>query len=348
MSVVRFNLETPTLPILQVQPMIGATDLVTTVYNTYMVRTKTGVGAGVVGSVTNVSYQPSDISVSPPSLPITTTAYTSPYYNVFSHQAFVDMVNASLQTNFIALYGTGPDIPNTVPPYLYWDIGSNTAILNVSKDLVSATDTISIFFNASLYTLFSSFPATFSYYNFPVSPIATQKTPLYQITINTGLDANISQNTISMPTVPPSQIVIYTYQILQEYSTGPLWSPIDSIVFTTSLIPVIPELVASPIVYNSNGFASIGNNANISTVLTDFIVPMTTGNEYKPSINYTPAGEYRLASLFGKNPIHSIQVNVFYKDRFGNLIPMTLATGCSGSIKIMFRRKDFANLILDD
>jgi hypothetical protein len=190
--------------------------------------------------------------------------------------------------------------------------------------------------------LFSSFPATVENTTF-----LNQLIPNYKITIDTGLNANLSASTVTVAGPPVSTITVYTYQILQEYSTGPLWSPIESIVFTTSLIPVIPELVASPIVYDNNGFASIGGDANITTTLTDFIIPMSTGNEYKPSINYTPAGEYRLASLFGKQPIHSIQVNVFYKDRYGNLIPITLASGCTGSLKILFRRKDFGNIILD-
>ena len=344
MSVVRFNLETPTLPILQVQPLLGAADKNITVYDLYLSRT---IGAGGTAVTTNtkrtVMFTPSNTLAATPVVPITSDAYILPYYNVYSHNAFINMINTAFSQAYNDLYTSSPPA-NAVAPYLYWDVGSSTAILNISQSLANpGVDMISIYFNAPLYNLFSSFPASFV-----SNPFYSLNIPSYKLTIDTGLNANLSASTVTTGT-PPTTITttIYTYQILQEYPTGPLWTPIESIVFTTSLIPVIPELVASPIIYDNNGFASVGGNANITTTLTDFIIPMSTGNEYKPSINYTPTGEYRLSTLFGKQPIHSIQVNVFYKDRYGNLIPITLGSGCTGSLKILFRRRDFSNIILD-
>ena len=344
MSVVRFNLETPTLPVLQVQPLLGSADRNITVYDIYFSRT---IGAGGGATTTNtkrtVMFVPSNTYAAAPVVPITPDAYVLPYYNCYSHNAFINMINTAFSQAYTDLYNVNPPA-NAIAPFLYWDVGSSTAILNISQSMANPTvDMISIYFNAPLYTLFSSFPASFV-----ENPFFNLSIPSYKLTIDTGSNANLSASTVTTGT-PPTTITttIYTYQILQEYSTGPLWTPIESIVFTTSLIPVIPELVASPIIYDNNGFASVGGNANITTTLTDFIIPMITGNEYKPSINYTPTGEYRLSSLFGKQPIHSIQVNVFYKDRYGNLIPITLASGCSGSLKILFRRKDFGNVILD-
>lgn len=348
MSVVRFSLETPTLPVIQCQPILGANDADLLVYRVYMQRTKGTIPNTTSGSAYEDLLMKSTNSYIPtPPLPVTTDLYTSPYYSLYSHQAFVEMVNKALADVWSQLYTVSTGIPtNAIAPYLYWDVGSNTAILNVSQSLVSETDYISIYFNAPLFTLFSSFPATFETLQLSIPLVSGQSSvPLYKITIITGPNANLSASTVTVGAAP---VTVYTYQILQEYTTAPLWSPIDSIVFTTSLLPSVPELVASPIIFGNNGAPVLtGQNANITTTLTDFIVPMTTGNEYKPSINYTPTGEYRLTSLFGKNPIHGIQVNVFYKDRFGNLIPVTLATGCSGSLKILFRRKDFSNLIIE-
>jgi hypothetical protein len=61
-------------------------------------------------------------------------------------------------------------------------------------------------------------------------------------------------------------------------------------------------------------------------------------------VNYVPSSEYRLIDLFGTSPVNSINVNIFWRNRFGTLIPVTLSSGGSANIKIMFRRKDFNNL----
>ena len=349
MSVVRFSLETPTLPVLACipkQPPYSGSDTVNTLqYQIFLAKNYnpvTGLTSGIANA--NLIMIPSSVYTPVPVFPVDLTDTGNPYWNCYSFQIFVDMVNTALSTAFDTLYGLTPPA-GCIAPYLYWDIGSNTAVLNVSQNLqLEANGALQIFFNGPLYSLFSSFPARFG----PLRNVTGDfQRKLYQITINTGPDANISSQIITVGT-PPISTTVNTYNILQEYSTAPLWTPIDSIVFTTSMIPVNPELAAAPIVYNSNSvFTSIGTNASISNVLTDFIVPLTTGTEYKPSINYTPSGEYRLSALFGTNPVSSIQVSVYYKNRFGVLIPITLGTGCSSSIKIMFRRKDFSNIILN-
>ena len=344
MSVIRFSLETPTLPVLSCLPKQSpeANDDVNTLqYRIYMAKFD---GSGVVtaSAYTDLVMVPSSSFVPVPIYPLDLTDTGNNYWNCYSYQIFIEMVNTALRATFYKLYPT--TITTAFPPYLYWDIGSNTAVLNVATGLETpALGNLQIYFNNSLYTLFSSFPA----YRTSLTIDGSER-QVYQITINTGPDANISTANV-MAGNPPVSVSLTFYNILQEYSTVPLWSPIDSIVFTTSMIPVVPELTAAPVVFNNNAvFTSIGTNSNITNTLTDFIVPLSTGTEYKPSINYTPAGEYRLASLFGTNPVNSIQVNVYYKNRFGILIPLTLGFGCSASIKLMFRRKDFSNVYIND
>jgi len=342
MSVVRFSLETPTLPVLsclpkQVQEVGDTVDNLQ--YRVYFAQYD-GSGNVTATAYTDLLMQPSSSFVPVPKYPVDLTDTANSYWNCYSYQVFIEMVNTALRTTFFKLY---PDTTITsFPPYLYWDIGSNTAVLNVATGLKTlAGGNLQIYFNNSLYTLFSSFPA----YRTSLLSGGISRS-LYQITINTGPDANISTSSMMVGN-PPVSVSLSAYNILQEYPTIPLWTPIDSIVFTTSMIPVVPELTAAPVVYNNNNvFTSIGTNSNITNTLTDFIVPLTTGTEYKPSINYTPQGEYRLSSLFGTNPVNSIQVNVYYKNRFGVLVPITLGYSCAASIKLMFRRKDYSNIIL--
>lgn len=315
MSVVRFSLETPTLPTIIPQPRIGGVDENTLIYST---RVELTAGGGVSYVVT---YTPQNENP-PPKLPITQQDVQNPYYNTYSYMAFIMMVNDALQSAYVAVGGAAQ------PPYLQWDTGGNVAILIMDQNDVDVLG-LKVYFNDSLFTLFSSFLSrtkTINGYYFH---------EIYSPPVPTAIISTVGGKTY--------------YNVIQEYTTAPLWTPIDSIVFTTSMIPINPELVAAPVVYNTNQIFSVtGENANLTNVLTDFIVPLTTGGEYKPSINYTPTGEYRLVSMFGESPVNSIQVNVFYKNRFGTLVPLTLGFGCSASIKILFRRKDFGNVFLED
>lgn len=336
MSVVRFFIDTPTLPVVTVQPVLGGAvdNLIYAVRVAYTAITP----ASTQVQSANVQYVSEGFNdASKPVAPIGAQDIENPYYNIFSYNAFILMINAAIAT----AYGNLTNLPATGVscPYLSWDTGGNLAILTMSTGLVSSTvGTLTISFNTSLFTLFSSFNS------FKISDISNKV--WYQLVVDTGPSAVISSNLVTVGGVSTQE---YFYQVIQEYTTCPLWTPIESIVFTTSMLPINPELTAAPVIYNDNKvFQSVGTNANLTNVLTDFIVTLGTGTEYKPNITYTPSGEYRLTGLFGTSPASSIQVNVYYKNRFGTLIPLTLGFGCSASIKIMFRRKDFSNVILTD
>jgi hypothetical protein len=91
----------------------------------------------------------------------------------------------------------------------------------------------------------------------------------------------------------------------------------------------------------ARGFSSNGNNSNISTVLTDFEVDLITGQEYRPTVLYTPTAEYRLVDLNSNQPLSSIQITVNWRNVLGDLVPLYLGSNGNAQIKIMFRRKDF-------
>ena len=118
-------------------------------------------------------------------------------------------------------------------------------------------------------------------------------------------------------------------------------SPISSIVFQTGTIPVSPSLISAPAIFGTNENLLSSGGANIGNVITDLQVGLTTGTEYKPNIQYTPSGEYRLFDIFGNNPFSAIGISVFWKDYYGALHPFTLANGAGGNLKIMFRKKTY-------
>jgi hypothetical protein len=109
------------------------------------------------------------------------------------------------------------------------------------------------------------------------------------------------------------------------------------------LLPVVPENVSLPKIYNSPQGANLsgGNNSNISPILTDFEVPFSALNTYCPNITYTPSCEYRMTDLYGDNVLSGIQLAVFWIDYYGNSYPIQLASGCSASVKLLFRKKSW-------
>jgi hypothetical protein len=247
------------------------------------------------------------------------------------------MVNPALISAYnqlqVAVSNGGDVLPSNFAPFMLWDPSGSTAILNCDTEgynFATLDDPIKIYFNTPMYNLFSSFSASYFGTN------ASQGKNFLMNVYDTGFNTfkNISNG------------VTYI-QVLQEYPTAPLWNPVSSIVFSTSLMPVVPELTAAPAIFTGgSGFSSSGNNSNVTNVLTDLEVPLTQGWETKPTVNYAPNAEYRLSDLFGTSPVYSINITVFWKDRFGKLLPLTLSAGGSANIKIMFRRKDYGAITL--
>jgi hypothetical protein len=134
--------------------------------------------------------------------------------------------------------------------------------------------------------------------------------------------------------------------VSQEYPTTPLWSPVQSIVFTTSLLPIASSIVSTPVLFGQGAaFTTRGNNSGIANILTDLEIPLEKGWQFKPSINYVPTAEYRLFDLNGNAPLSAIEISVNWKDTFGRLNQVRLGSSCNASIKIMFRRKDFQGVV---
>ena len=120
------------------------------------------------------------------------------------------------------------------------------------------------------------------------------------------------------------------------------WNPVASIVFTSNTLPIIPSQTSPAKLYNSssNGLSSSGV-ANITSILSDFEIPISSTNQYRSEISYIPQGEYRLIDMYSNQDIFKIDLNVYWKDKLGNLIPLLLEPGCSASVKILFRSKRF-------
>ena len=136
----------------------------------------------------------------------------------------------------------------------------------------------------------------------------------------------------------------YFYQTQEYNSTSTLWSPIEAIVFTSTLIPIFPEQVGEPIVYGGgNDFASQNQSTSaFSPIITDIALPLNHADDYRGFIEYVPSAEYRMSSFTSsKQELRNIDVQVFWKCRLdNNLYPVRMFNLSSVSIKMMFRKKE--------
>lgn len=329
MSVVRFSVQTPTLPVFLPQVQLNQPDPNKLNYSFTMSFV---VGGNTIEVQTFVNYINYNLDQPSPNPPLDFQDLTSAYYYVYSYQQWAEMLNAALQSCFnslnAAVIAAGGVLPTPNAPFLEFDPTGLVFILNADEVGYARTlaNPIKLFCNSPLQTLVSSFQFT-RFGNGPT--IINGKN--YQFLIYNNNDTN--------------QLILPTYTALQMYqegSTAALMNPIQSIVFSTSLVPVVQENVSVPKVWGSDtGLFNTGNNSNIASILTDFQVPFAPDNRYQPDIVYSPAGEYRLIDLFGVSPLSSLDLQISWKDQFGNLHPLYLGAGCSANLKLMFRRKDF-------
>ena len=111
------------------------------------------------------------------------------------------------------------------------------------------------------------------------------------------------------------------------------------------MLPSMPTQTSkATIISNQNdNLVSSGNNNNLTNVLSDFEIAIEGTNQYRPIILYAPQSEYLLVDLFSGANLNKINIQVFWKDHFGNLNPFFIEPGASAHMKLLFRRKDFYN-----
>lgn len=304
-SIVRFSLDTTTLPVFIPQVEIGQTNPNKLIYQFYMLNTVTN-----AHFTQNVEYIPNNTALTVVA-PTDFQDLSNEYYFVYSYQNWVKMLNATLTT--IASAG-GIDAP-----FFYYDV--NTSLLKLYTPL-SWGNTYKLYINNQLQSLMDSF----QYINEYVTPFNKK---LYRFDI-------YNNNYKNVETLNAVQYLVSD----QELCTLSVLNPVSSVVFCGSLFPIAPTLTSAPKIFGADSAKSLNEQANLSNIITDLEVETSNGTGYKEMLQYTPT-VYRLFDLVGYSPLTSMEISVFWKDRFGNLHPLKLASGCSCTIKMMFRLKSF-------
>jgi hypothetical protein len=214
--------------------------------------------------------------------------------------------------------------------------------------------TARIFFDSNMYGIFSNFDNIFyggpsSGIQGPFFPAATPPGYVTEILIRNKqyqniLDLRPTPTGPSLLPVPALDAQMYWVQTQDYESTSTLWSPVSSVVFTSTLLPVRTEGAGQPITFGSGnlGYSSAAIQNAFQPIVTDISLDLANdgSDAYRKMIYYAPQAEYRMASMTpSRQPINSIDIAVYWKNRLdGNLYPLTMFNLSSVSIKIMFRR----------
>jgi len=328
MSIIRFTLDTAgSVPL--VLPLIQANqaDLNLTIYSVTLSYNGTD-------SQAYIEFEPDDLNAAVPLAPIQypnkLQNNQTGYYNIYSYQNWIALINKAFQTAFATLEAlVGEGFPSTFAPKLIWDVTTNTAILYspyLYYNSFVATNQISIFMNAPLFEMFNTFPNIIQ--NYPT--VTNGKN--FQILTTFLTDPPVE----NFPTNNPNAVLCIITQ--QELSTIANISPILSIVFTSDTLPIISEQLSKPqITANGSILQNYGNNASFANVITDFV---SDSGVYTPNIVYSPSAQYRYIQLNTNQPLYRFDFRVYYKIRTGELIPFKLVAGASASIKVLFQKKN--------
>jgi hypothetical protein len=320
-----------------------------------------------------VVYLPEDATQAPPvwnptnNEALSLTEITGQYYYIYNYNTMMTMVNYALTNAFWGLNGScwnstagavtpplvhmtgavaGPaTVNNYQSPTVSWNLSNATILVQADNNAFNNQVQllpIYLYFNQALSTLFDTFPYVY--------PDVRPESPLYSyINFNLSYGAGL----YIVQTYSPVGVTTKQYTAIQQYqqnTTAGLFNPVQSIVFSSTLLPVVMENVGLPLILNgtSPNNIQVGSSANVFPIVTDFQVGVNATSGYISDINYVPPGEYRLVDLYGKSPANQIDIQVFWKDNYGLIHPFLVGSGCVGNMKILFRKKNYNNIDLDD
>jgi hypothetical protein len=347
MSVLSFEMDTQSVPTFIVEPIPGCNKIEQTIY--YVTVTDATDTVILPNGHQNIFWVPEDLSAPIPPSPVPDNFNEYPYYFGYTYSYFIELVNKAMAT---ACVGHIPIINH--PPVLQLENGIVSLVASAQSNSVRSflTDEKGncinldgtpnpnghkIFFNSELYYYFSSLKAFER--NEPLNGVSLNAN--FQLILNINPSGTnykkVYTNLLQTPLVAHYDAVVSTC----EYPPIPFWNPIDSIVFTTNHLNVVPELIAANAVTGVSATSSSASNAEAYYILTDYAAPLYTGTEYKPNIFFQPQAEYRLSDLYGDNPVYQLVLNVYWKDKYGSLHTFMLESGGTASLKVLFRKKVF-------
>ena len=229
-SIVRFSIQTGnSLPIFIPRIRTGQSNPNLTVYSV----TIRNPSANDERTVTLI-YESWNLTAPTPPAPTDKQDVSTEYYFVKSYDHFLQMINRAVKTcyyNLVSGYADFNFVYRDLHPFMQFDPQTGLFAFLAPQDIFDPSTPnnkgFELYFNTRLYQLMSTFPSKFA---------GNQGEKNYRIVFD-SLNGQSFRN--RRPYV----------MTLQEVSTVALWNPVASIVFTTSLLPVVPDNASSLLLF---------------------------------------------------------------------------------------------------
>lgn len=266
-----------------------------------------------------------------PSKAANTAQANSEYYCVYSYQYVMSLVNQMLQAAYDGLNAlvtaAGKTLPSSYVPIMTIDTTTTICTLNCPADGYddTASNYIQIWFNPSLFFIFSSLPILV------VSYSDSNKLLGKNMRIVTE-----SFGGSSLTYFPPANPTYQMIQVVQECNTiTTALNPVASFVVTSASLSVLPTNIESPsIQYNGQTFTGSNQNSATSTIITDFV-----SDNYRPWLLYEPTAEYQFHDIQKSGDLKQIDLQVLWLDKFNNNHAFYVSSGGTFYMKILWSKK---------
>lgn len=132
------------------------------------------------------------------------------------------------------------------------------------------------------------------------------------------------------------------YTITSNYpATANAWSPISSLVFQSSTLPVRAEITSPTTQWGSQG-STPGSNADTSQILSDVIPAFTDAADWNANIVlYSPTVLRWIDLNDMSGALTNLNFSVLWRNAItGDILPVVLNPTASFSVKILLQRKD--------
>jgi hypothetical protein len=250
------------------------------------------------------------------------------YYALYSLTHFCEIINRAFENCFNV--NILPLLPAPAPgttykaPYITFDGATELFTLWVSNLFVGISPAIVLGCN---YLFNSNFNTSWN-------------TVALAVGAPDGLDvkwiflAN-DQNTIVDPTAAGG----FTYKFQQEFDTTGSISKFQSLLFVSPTLPCNTDIVSNTSVPQGigNNFGSVAGG--FIPLITDFEIDQSTVRNKQGFIHYVPSAEYRRLTMRGNQPISQVDIDIFWKDIFGNIYSLYIEVNSAATIKIMFEEQ---------
>jgi len=247
----------------------------------------------------------------------------SDYYFVFDYSWFIRFMNTALARAVVSLKALVPALSGLTDPFFYYD--PKTQLITLYADSAfydeALANPVYIYFNSICIPILTGFPFN------SVSSGSANGADEYFIIQN--------HNTLNQQTING---VLYDL-MSQEYVSVSYWSPLQSIVLSTSM-----NIVSESFSISYGTTTNQSQNVNYQNILTDFIPDLSGANEAgissKIFIFNAPTTMYRPFQFKQQNPLYIVSLTVSFTDIFGNTYPLYIQKYNNVNVKLQFMKKE--------